>query len=382
MARQRVLIAYKSLPAYRVRFFEDLQASLRGAGIDLDVVYGNPDKAYILRGDTRSLCGGAFVQNRMLEWRGRRLIWQPILRRALRYDLVILEQASSLLVNYPLLLLQRLPRSPRVALWGHGANLQSNSPRGFRERFKRWYSRLPHWWFAYTPGSAGRVRALGFDARRISVVQNAIDTATLRDELAGVSPRDIAELRQNTGSSEGNTGLFIGSLYPEKRLDFLLDVARIVQRRRPGFQLLIAGDGPGRTDVEVAATSHDYVHYLGRLDGSARAVALAAADCILMPGLVGLGVLDAFAAQAPVIATTYPFHSPEFEYLQPNVNGIVVDDWRDATAYSEAVVRFLADPHLQHALRAGCAVAARTYTNEAMVENFEKGVHHALKGEK
>lgn len=378
MARARVLIAYKSLPAYRVRFFEELRSSLYQDGIALDVVYGNPDRAYSLRGDTRALSGGTFLRNRILQLGRRRLIWQPILQRAMDYDLVVLEQANSLLVNYPLLLLQRLSPFPRVALWGHGANLQSSAPNGLMERFKRRYSRLSHWWFAYTHGSARRVAELGYEPNRITVVQNAIDTRELHAQIEAVPPSVLAEFRKATDSAEGNTALFIGSLYPEKRLGFLIEVARKVQKDRPDFRLLIVGDGPHKQLVERASSKDSFVKYLGRLDGQARAVALRAADCVLMPGLVGLAILDAFAAEAPMVTTDHDFHSPEIEYLETGINGVSVDCLNDPSGYAAAVIALLSDKGLLARLQEGCRVSAVTYTNERMVENFRDGISKAL----
>jgi L-malate glycosyltransferase len=38
---------------------------------------------------------------------------------------------------------------------------------------------------------------------------------------------------------------------------------------------------------------------------------------MLMPGLVGLAVLDAFADGIPRVTTVIEYHSPEIEYLVP-----------------------------------------------------------------
>lgn len=380
MRRPRVLIAYKSLPAYRVRFFEDLRARLRDDGVHLDIVYGDPDRQYRKRGDTTALEEATFLRNRFFYVGGKRLIWQPVLHRSRRYDLVVLEQANSLLVNYPLLLLQRVGWGPKVALWGHGANLQSASPNGILEKFKRIYSRIPHWWFAYTEGSAGRITKLGFPRNRITIVQNAIDTGSLKVDMASVTTEDVANFHVTTGGKPGQTALFIGSLYPEKRLKFLLEAAALVNRERPNFTLLIAGDGPDREFVAAAASEAPYIQFLGRLDGEARALALRASNCVLMPGLVGLGILDAFAAEAPMITTAHGFHSPEIEYLTSGVNGILLPEDTTSQEYAQAVIHFLDDQALQLQLRQGCQETASRITNEAMVENFRRGVHLALEG--
>ena len=54
--------------------------------------------------------------------------------------------------------------------------------------------------------------------------------------------------------------------------------------------------------------------------------ALSRANLMLIPGLVGLAVVDSFAAQCPVVTTDFRGHSPEFEYIEwdkwPGITGI------------------------------------------------------------
>ena len=92
---------------------------------------------------------------------------------------MIVEQANRLALNY-LLLAARPAGGPRVAFFGHGANLQGN-PASLREHWRRILARTPNWWFAYTDGTADRVLSAGFPANRMTVVQNAVDTSGLTE---------------------------------------------------------------------------------------------------------------------------------------------------------------------------------------------------------
>ncbi len=114
----------------------------------------------------------------------------------------------------------------------------------------------------------------------------------------------------------------------------------------PGFRLLIAGDGPDQDLISFGASAPDHVRVLGRVDGDRKVLALDAADLTLMPGLVGLAVLDAFAAQAPMITTAVSFHSPEIEYLEHGRNGWILDELCTPLQYAEWVVTLLKDPAL------------------------------------
>ena len=68
----------------------------------------------------------------------------------------------------------------------------------------------------------------------------------------------------------------------------------------------------------------------------------------LLPGAVGLGILDGFALELPLVTTRAPFQGQEIAYLRDGVDGIMVDDWKDPSAYASAIVDLLGDaPRLE-----------------------------------
>jgi glycosyltransferase involved in cell wall biosynthesis len=293
-------------------------------------------------------------------------------------DLVIVEQASSLLLNYVLLAASRVGLGPSVALWGHGVNLQKHAASGLGERLKRRYSRWPHWWFAYTDGTQQRVEELGYPGERITVVQNAIDTQGLARRIAALEPKVREEFFRRHGLTEGYVGVFLGSLYPEKRLAYLAEVATQIHSLVPQFRLLIAGDGPDRPIAERVAAENEAIIYLGRQDGAQRDLLLSSASVTLMPGLVGLGILDAFAAEAPMVTTAVEYHSPEIEYLEDGVNGLVMPAASTPEEFAAAVVQLLGNDLLLARLRGGCRRSLRVFTLQEMVQRFKAGVLEAI----
>ena len=98
-----------------------------------------------------------------------------------------------------------------------------------------------------------------------------------------------------------------------------------------------------------------------------------------MPGLIGLGILDTFALETPLVTTDVPIHSPEIEYLQNGVNGIMVANSTDSTAYANAAIHLLENEDARLQLVNGCRSARNIYTVENMVERFAEGVLLALK---
>lgn len=378
LRRRQVAIAYKTLPHYRVSFFESLRDRLDQDEVDLRVVYGNPTSRDASRRDTATLPWAEFVPNRILSLGGQELIWQPCFGRLKTADLVIVEQASRLLLNYGLLARQSLGGG-RVAFWGHGANLQRHRAHAVAEIVKRRISRWPHWWFAYTVGSGDRVAELGYPRSRITVVQNAIDTRALRAARAAAGSEGVRHARLRLQLGEGPVAAFVGGLYEDKRLAFLIEAADEIVRRRQDFRLLIIGDGPLRQVVQAAAETRPYLKYLGPLFGQDKVNALATASALLLPGLVGLAILDAFALELPLVTTAVDFHSPEIEYLRNGENGVILDDPADVPGYAAGVLRVIGDGAFAGTLKEGCRRAADTYTNEQMVERFAQGVHAALR---
>lgn len=364
MRRRRAVIVQEMLPYYRVELLERLRRSLAAEGVDLDLVHGQAAGARALRRDEATVPWATVVRNRSVgRPGGPTVVWQPALSVVRGADLVVVEHANRQLLNYVLLAGTGARRRPRLALWGHGGNLQSGHPGGVAERFKRWTARLPDWWFAYTEGSAERVVNAGFPRERITVVQNATDTSGYT--AAERVPRGAAD------------AVFVGGLHQHKRVELLLTAGRRLATIVPGFRLTVAGDGPLRGSVEAAA-GEGWLRYVGPVFGADKTRLFSSASVLLMPGLVGLAALDSFAAGTPLVTVDGRFHSPEFEYLIDGVNAVVLPVGTSAHRYADAVAGLLSDPVTLNNLRAGCRVAADSYTLETMVDRYAEGVCRAL----
>ena len=145
------------------------------------------------QGEGRPLPFGVNRPNRVIRLGRRSLVWQPCSREARDADLVVVDQASRLLLNYWLLHQQHRGRT-RVALWGHGENLNRPNASRIGEEIKRRMARMPHWWFAYTEGTRERVtrsairpiesRSPGTPARRSAWQSARFRGPRARDELA------------------------------------------------------------------------------------------------------------------------------------------------------------------------------------------------------
>lgn len=362
---------------YRVAFFERLRERLLDGGIDLLVIYGVPNAIDAAKRDAADLAWGTKIRNRTIRVGERSVTWQPCLRTIRGADLIIVEQASRLLLNY-VLLGQQVARRRKVAFWGHGKNLRGHDSSALGEWLKRIMSRRVHWWFAYNDMSARIVASLGFPKDRITSVQNAIDTTLLAVARQRLTEDDSRAVREELGLVGDNVCIFVGGLYPEKRLDFLVAACDRIRAVVRDFEMIILGGGPDLGRLLRAAASRPWLHVVGPKFDSEKVRYFAVSKLFLLPGLVGLAVLDAFALGVPLLTTDVPFHSPEIDYLESGSNGLIVPDAEEPAAYAAAVVRLLRDGRLRGQLVEGCLQSARTYTIENMVDRFAAGIEAAL----
>jgi glycosyltransferase involved in cell wall biosynthesis len=170
-------------------------------------------------------------------------------------------------------------------------------------------------------------------------------------------------------------GLFLGSLYEDKRLDYLIEAADIIVNQKPTFTLVIAGDGPARRLVTSAAATRSHIFYAGRVELEDKAVLLKHASALLLPGAVGLAVVDGFVAGIPTITTAVPRHGPELEYITDGVTGVILPAGAPPAEYAGAVINAI---DYGQELRSGAARAGTLYTTGSMVARFVDGITKAL----
>ena len=375
--RPRVVIVQNTVRRYRTAFYEDLRRRLAERGVALEVLHSNDNYPHDARSDLATLPWTQSVAARSVLLRGHRVTWQAVLRRTRGADLVIVEQATQHVVN-PLLVAGQYLGGPRVAFWGHGRDHAIPEGTGLAQRTKRVLSRRAHWWFAYTEGAADVVERLGFPRSRTTVVQNATDSRTLAHMVRMLPAEAVEELRMQLGVGQGPVGVFIGSMGPQKRLPFLVEALDRLHARIPGFSFVFAGRGRMHQEVDAVAASRAWVHRLGTVHGPDLARVLALADVMLMPGWLGLAVVDAFAAGVPVVTSASGLHPPEVEYLRDGVNGLLVDDGGDVKRYVTAVVELLDDPVRLKQLRSGALESAEQLSAEEMARRFGDGITRAL----
>jgi len=376
MGTPHVLCFQQRLTHYRETYFQQAKDTLAAKGIAFDLVYGQPDAAAQIRKDSGHLPWAHAVQEKTIQLGKFSGVWVPMPVTLARPDLVIVTQENKLLANYAWLM-RRALGGPKVAYWGHGANFQSDAPAGVRERWKQMLLTKVDWWFAYTQMTVDILTKAGYPQQQITNLSNAIDTGAFKRDLAAVADADLAAARQALGIAPGATvGIFCGSLYPDKKLDFLVDACDRIRAQSPDFHCVVLGDGPSMPLLREAAATRPWLHLLGVTKGAEKALYFRMGAFMLNPGLVGLHIVDAFCAGLVMVTTTGARHSPEVCYLRDGINGVMTSD--SAPEYAQRVLALINDPAALAKLRAASLADADVYTLEKMVAQFADGIARCL----
>jgi glycosyltransferase involved in cell wall biosynthesis len=172
----------------------------------------------------------------------------------------------------------------------------------------------------------------------------------------------------------------VGRLYREKRIGELLQALRLLRARRPelAVELVVLGDGPELARAKAEAVGLEGVHFRGALyDQAEVARYMRVATAVVMPGALGLVVNHAFAHGVPVITRRSLLHGPEAYYIEPGVNGLMVDGGLDDLA--AAVAEMIDSPDRLRALAEGALQTRSRLGLDDMVRAFDEGVAASLR---
>jgi len=182
-----------------------------------------------------------------------------------------------------------------------------------------------------------RLVALGGLAEQIEVLRNGVDLALFRPNGEPVVGRPVL--------------LAVGNLVPLKGHRLLVEALPLL----PDCELVIAGDGPERGNLEKLAAQlgvADRLRLLGRVPQQELPALYSAARLLVLPssheGWPNV-LLEAMACGTPVVASDIPGIR---EIVQDPVAGRLLSE-RNPRALADAVTALLADPP--------CRAETRTY---------------------
>lgn len=191
--------------------------------------------------------------------------------------------------------------------------------------------------------------------KHVQVVPNAVDIYV--NLQSGASPASSA------APGLGATVLCVSRLSPEKGVQYLPEVARMVIEASPKVHFVVAGDGPLKAHLAGERERlglGDQFTLLGALSRAEVLELLQNSDVFLLPSLtegMPVSVIEAMACGRPIVATAVG-GTPEL--IRHGVSGLLVGP-ADPGALALALIQLLEDKHL------------RTEMGQAGRRLFEKG---------
>jgi glycosyltransferase involved in cell wall biosynthesis len=215
--------------------------------------------------------------------------------------------------------------------------------------------------------AVGRALAdAGFPPGRLDVVTNGV-------AVAAPSDADVEAARRRFGLGGRPLVLGIGRLAAQKAWPTLIEAARRIE----GADVLVAGDGPLRAQLEAAAAAAGgRVRFAGPVEDPAALLGLA--SCVVSTSSwegLPLALLEALTLGRPVVATAVGGIAD----LVPPGAAILVPP-ADPGAVADAVNRVLAEPGLAARLASAARAAAAAWTLDAMLAAYRERYLAAVNG--
>jgi glycosyltransferase involved in cell wall biosynthesis len=382
--RPRVLISQQGcIPIYRKSFFERLNKS---SNIEFVVVHGHaPTGSDIIEASPPYDFPNIKVENREFCIFGRAFIWQPVVAQVIAgaFDGAVIGEEIKYFSNIVIALAMRLRQRPTL-LWGFGYHQYDRAASTWHQRaissavtwFKRVLYRRVSGYLVYTESGEKALRSLGMSADKISVLRNTVDTereAKFRDAVAQEPIEQI--LTQLCVRPDTIKLLYFGRLVPMKHVDLLAEYARRCAERARKVDVIIFGKGAEESRLRKMAADLNNVSF-HRHDDYQLARALRVSSAVVIPGYVGLAVTHAFAHGVPVLTRLGQMHSPEVEYVEDGVNGLMLPD--EVEAFFSALDTFVDDLELQKRLSAAAIETAKMLEISYMVNTFREFVQSSL----
>lgn len=161
--------------------------------------------------------------------------------------------------------------------------------------------------------------------------------------------------------------LFVGSLNRRKGIDLLLKAcAELRKQGRTDYTLLVLGDGPQRSELEVFSQRQglkNCVTWAGRVDYGDLGAYFQQADVFILPTLEdtwGMVVLEAMAMGKAILCSQFAGAS---ELVTDGDNGYVFDP-KDIQATVAVMQRFIENPDLANSMGPRSAQIMTHYTPE------------------
>lgn len=212
---------------------------------------------------------------------------------------------------------------------------------------------------AVSDAAAAYVRSL--TRKEIDIVPNGIDLTKYKKSKDHVS-----------GSPEAETILYIGRLEKRKGVKFLLKAVKELQKTNPKVRVLIAGDGPDRTQLERYIREYSIpAKILGRVTEAEKLELLNSSQVFCSPARYGesfgIVLLEAMACGLPVVAGD----NPGYRTVMKDTGRLSLVDPRDTVEFTRKLDIMMKDKSVRSAWQNWAKQNVKKYNYKNIVDQYE-----------
>jgi glycosyltransferase involved in cell wall biosynthesis/predicted metal-dependent phosphoesterase TrpH len=228
------------------------------------------------------------------------------------------------------------------------------------DRFVDWFYRQCSLVLGPTKAVANALEQKGLEGRTAvwgRGVDSSLFTPARRDDDTRAQLLDGREV----------LALYVGRVSSDKRVEILLEAARLIERTGPDVRFVVAGDGPACE--LLAGEAPPNTTFVGEVHGAELARLYASADVFCFPSTTdtfGQVLLEAAASGLPVIAAAA---GGALELVEGGETGMLVPP-DDPAALADAVRSLARHPHRRALLAAAARTRALEHTWERSLEEL------------
>lgn len=368
----RVLMQQPALPAFRVPFFKALAAK---SDIDFLLLYAD--------GDVPTVPADGFdAECRVIGGVANRLFWDSAHLKRLKegnWDVHILTWNTRYLSLIPTIRRGKKAGAGMIC-WGHG---YSKSEGRFRSWLRFKTAQMADAIVLYSVSVAESYVKRGIPREKIFVALNSLDPRPIQEARTAVlaEPEKQAAFRKEHGL-DGPVLLYVSRLYPENRVEMLMQSTKDLLAEFPDLKTVVIGVGPGTEAVEAKVKElgiEDHVIFTGAVYGEENVAPwFAAADAFCYPQNIGLSILHAMNHALPVVTSDkIEAQNPEIEALRDGENGLLYRDGDNDDMTAKLRV-LLTDKELHSRLSAEAhRTATEDYSTDTMADGMAEAVRYA-----
>lgn len=326
---KKTAVVYHYLAHYRLPIFQELMKSneisytlisAKDSGTDIKTINPNLSNMDQKKGGLRWI----FVKNKWLF--SNKFLWQRGLLSILRekqFDSVIFLGNPYYISTWVAMIYLKFKRK-NIYLWTHGV---TDNGKNLKWYIRKIFYNLGDGILLYGNNAKDVMTKNGFPQHKLHVIYNSLDYEKQLKYRNLIDVNTISETKNKLFQySELPVIVFVGRLTRHKKLDMIIEAAKVLHKQNFKINTLFIGAGEAKTDLENMVGNYnlsEYVNFHGACyDEQELSRLIGSADICVSPGEVGLTAMTSLGYGTPVIShSNFNYQMPEYEAILPGING-------------------------------------------------------------